>query len=567
MKTVLNPQQKPLMASFQRWQAQFDVKCFAVALLGILANVFFLDAPVGFGWALFHGVAILVMGWFNPVLFKSKTGKMIWGLMLGLTLALLLQPNPLTIVLSDIGWLLLMLLSCGVKFSETSYLTVQTFLWGLIGWTRCFIDLGRVLKLIQSGSGRLRRQFLFVLPISLLCIFFLLFTQANPIFQKWLEWIDWALLLEWLALHRILFFLWIVVMAWMVLRPRLFRVSRKGHGGEVDSAINLLEQKAMVMGEWLFSKNSLLLTLVAFNLLFSLQNGMDLWFLWSGQTLPDGMTYAEYAHRGAYPLILTALLAGGFVMFILQPGSEREQHKAMVNGVLLWLFQNVILTASSIWRLALYVDAYSLTHWRVASFIWMGLVLAGLVLLAIRVAMRMDNVWLLRQNWVMLGATLYLCCFINWNFVIAMVNVQTCLEYRGKGPSLDWDYLSNDLGEDSVLALQYFSGSMGVKDTSNFSKETLMQANFHWEIARRKLVDNLEDWRGWTLNRGFLNHLLLAEEKMSIPVETISLREPLEKNLEMNYNREDSDSKSQSRQNETDDNDWKRDPEYHLYKK
>ena len=33
------------------------------------------------------------------------------------------------------------------------------------------------------------------------------------------------------------------------------------------------------------------------------------------------MTYAAYAHRGAYPLIVTALIAAGFVLAALRPGS------------------------------------------------------------------------------------------------------------------------------------------------------------------------------------------------------------------------------------------------------
>jgi hypothetical protein len=545
------PQTQSLTAMIQRWQIQLDMKCFAVALLGILANVFFLEAPVGFGWAIFHGVAVFMMGWFNPVLFKTKTGQVIWALMLGLTLALFIQPNPLTIVLCDVGWLLLMLLSCGVKFSEPYYVCVQTFLWGMIGWARCFIDLGRVLKLIRTGSGRFRRQFLFVLPVLLLCLFILLFAEANPIFQKCLEWINWSLLQEWFAFHRILFFLWIVIIAWVVLRPRLFRVSRSGEGNEVDAAIAFLEEKALILGEWLFSQNSLLLTLLAFNLLFALQNGMDVWFLWSGQTLPDGMTYADYAHRGAYPLVATALLAGGFVMFVLQPGSEREQHKAMVHSVLLWLFQNVFLTVSSIWRLALYVDAYSLTHLRVAAFIWMALVLICLVLLTIRVARRLDNLWLLRQNWLMLGVTLYLCCFVNWNFVIAMYNVKTSLEFRGNGPSLDWGYLSNDLGEDAVLALQLFNGLeiSAPKPEKTFSTETLLHVKQGWETTRQQLNDNLKDWRGWTLNRAVLNHLLLPVERM--------LPSVLDKNAQIDYNRKDSESVAMSLQNQADDHEWK----------
>jgi hypothetical protein len=52
------------------------------------------------------------------------------------------------------------------------------------------------------------------------------------------------------------------------------------------------------------------LSLIAFNALFALQNGMDLAWLWGLMPLPAGITLADYAHRGAYPLIVTALLAG-----------------------------------------------------------------------------------------------------------------------------------------------------------------------------------------------------------------------------------------------------------------
>ena len=62
-------------------------------------------------------------------------------------------------------------------------------------------------------------------------------------------------------------------------------------------------------------------SLVLFNLLFAVQTGMDIHYLWRGAALPDGMTYAAYAHRGAYPLIVTALLAAAFVIVAMRPGS------------------------------------------------------------------------------------------------------------------------------------------------------------------------------------------------------------------------------------------------------
>src|SRR5690606_27350298 len=55
-------------------------------------------------------------------------------------------------------------------------------------------------------------------------------------------------------------------------------------------------------------------TLVVLNAVFLVQLALDARYLLLGAALPEGMTYAQYAHRGAYPLIVTALLAGAMVL-------------------------------------------------------------------------------------------------------------------------------------------------------------------------------------------------------------------------------------------------------------
>ncbi len=118
-------------------------------------------------------------------------------------------------------------------------------------------------------------------------------------------------------------------------------------------------------------------SLILFNALFALQSGLDLVYLWGGANLPDGMSHAEYAHRGAYPLIVTALLAAGFVLVAMRPGGPAEQSRLIRPLVLAWIAQNILLVISSIFRLDLYVAAFSLTYLRLAAFIWMLLVADG----------------------------------------------------------------------------------------------------------------------------------------------------------------------------------------------
>ena len=175
-------------------------------------------------------------------------------------------------------------------------------------------------------------------------------------------------------------------------------------------------------------------SLILFNVMFALQSALDLTYLWGGASLPNGMTYAHYAHRGAYPLIATALLAAGFVLIAMRPGGPAEQSRLIRPLVLLWTGQNVLLVVSSIFRLDLYVAAYSLTYLRLAAFIWMGLVAVGLVLMLIQIKLKKPNSWLITANAISLAMVLYGCCFISAPRLVASYNVEHSRENGGTGP-------------------------------------------------------------------------------------------------------------------------------------
>ena len=96
------------------------------------------------------------------------------------------------------------------------------------------------------------------------------------------------------------------------------------------------------------SRASVTLSLIAFNALFALHNALDAAYLSGFAQLPTGITLAEYAHRGAYPLIVTALLAALFVLVTLRPGSSTAAAPLVRRLVTLWIAQNLVLV---LWRM------------------------------------------------------------------------------------------------------------------------------------------------------------------------------------------------------------------------
>jgi hypothetical protein len=248
-------------------------------------------------------------------------------------------------------------------------------------------------------------------------------------------------------------------------------------------------------------------SLILFNLVFGLQAVMDLAFLWGHARLPQGMTYAQYAHRGAYPLILTALLAAAFVLLTFRPGGVAESSKLTRRLVFLWLGQNLFLTLSSLRRLDLYIGVYSLTRLRLAAGLWMVLILFGLGAILWRILRRRDNAWLLRANQLAVFGLIYACSIWDFSGFIATFNVDHSREMGGPGPALDAAYIE-ELGPSALPALCAVLPRLPGGATRDKVLEGIRE---HRADLRRRTAD----WRGWTWQR----QQLLSVSDSTGPVE------------------------------------------------
>ena len=91
--------------------------------------------------------------------------------------------------------------------------------------------------------------------------------------------------------------------------------------------------------------------------------------------------------------------------------------------VYLWVAQNVLLVASSILRLDLYVQIYS-AHLLARRGLYLDVLVAfGLLLIVARIVLNRSNEWLIRANLITLTATLYICSLVNFAPMIADYNV------------------------------------------------------------------------------------------------------------------------------------------------
>lgn len=305
------------------------------------------------------------------------------------------------------------------------------------------IDLRHLLKVRAAGrSGRFSLQAalaMFALPVIGSLVIIALFAAANPLVERFVNAFvvpDFSLLLA----VRIAFWGLIFLPMWSLLRPRLSRLLLPSFEGRGEMALPGV------------SVASVTLSLILFNLLFAAQNLMDAVWLWGWAPMPQGMTMADYAHRGAYPLIATALLAALFVLVTLRSGSDTARMPVIRRLVMLWIGQNILLVASSMLRTADYIEAYSLTRLRIAALLWMALVAFGLAAICWRLLRGCSAAWLINVNLAAAGLVLGAVCFIDLGEVTARWNVRHAREVGGRGVALDLCYMS-DLGESALLPL------------------------------------------------------------------------------------------------------------------
>ncbi|MGR4865269.1 DUF4153 domain-containing protein [Caulobacter sp. LARHSG274] len=418
----------------------FAAKASVALLLVVVADLLFHGHPVGATLGAFALLLTLATAALRPDLRGDR--KAGGALLAAAVLALVLVEAP-----SLLAWMLFWaalslaaLLPRAHRFDDAWRWSQRLLGQAVVGLVGPWVDLRRARRLGQATRRRRWGEVaaLLALPAVGGAVFLGLFAMANPVIAQALG----ALRLPAFSPDlggRMVLWLAVLTLAWGVLRPRRRRVLpvASPRSGVAWAGISVA---------------SVTLSLVVFNALFAVQNGLDAVILWGGAGPPAGLTLAQYAHRGAYPLIATALLAGLFVLVALDPRSPTAKVPLIRLLVVLWVGQNLFLVASSILRTVDYVQAYSLTRLRIAALVWMGLVGLGLVLTCWRMLRGKSGAWLINANAAAALLVLAASCVVDLGAVAAAWNVRHAREVGGRGPELDVCYL-NALGPSALVSL------------------------------------------------------------------------------------------------------------------
>lgn len=445
----------------------------AFGLAGLADLALWMPPAFGSAFGVLAGATLVCALVVRPPARRDLRGWLAAGVAAVLALALFDHPTFL-------GWLVFVV-AIGITVLSPRVGGADAWAWGQRLMLAGFAGLvAPLLDLVRLRKTRRRHRFRMgfglaqlVLPVLGGVLFISLFAAANPLIADVLQ----RLQIPELDFNRAAFWGVALFGAWMVLRPRLLDAPFATPGGKEVKFPGV-------------TPASVGLSLVLFNAIFALQNGLDIAFLWSGAPLPGHVTLADYAHKGAYTLIITAILAGVFVLIAMQPGSAMAASRPLRLLVVAWVAQNLLLVASSALRTWDYVEAYSLTRLRIAALIWMGLVAVGLVLICWRLLRGKSASWLINANVASAGLMLAGCCVVDLGAVAASWNVRHAKEIDGRGVALDLDYLTR-IGDASLVPL----GELLQRPLPSDFRDRVEQARWGLLVD---LTTSQASWRGWT---------------------------------------------------------------------
>jgi hypothetical protein len=149
------------------------------------------------------------------------------------------------------------------------------------------------------------------------------------------------------------------------------------------------------------------------NLLFLVANIADALFLWSGQSLPAGVSYKAYVHEGVNALIVTVILSAVVLTTIFQQSLNVARRRDLKMLAYVWIVQNLFLIFSVTERLRRYIVTYEMTVARLSTIIFLSLVSVGFILLTIKIVRDRSISWLIGGCALAVFATFFVTQFLD----------------------------------------------------------------------------------------------------------------------------------------------------------
>lgn len=251
-----------------------------------------------------------------------------------------------------------------------------------------------------------------LLPLAALMLFGFLFVGANPDLAHALSdnLARWIVQLEQWLIHTSpaegLFLCFIAIVTVGLLRPVTALQELR------DSETPQADQRKHSSFFYVPCRNTMVTVVVLFAiyLVFEFQT---LWF----REFPSGFYYSGYAHQGAAWLTVALMVATGMLSLIFRGHLLADPRRGRLYVLAsIWSLENLILGIAVLNRLYIYIQFNGMTRMRMIGLLGIATVIAGFLLVVVKIMQTRSFLWLLRAHLITLATACYLYSLapIDW---------------------------------------------------------------------------------------------------------------------------------------------------------
>lgn len=251
---------------------------------------------------------------------------------------------------------------------------------------------------------------------------------------------------------------------------------------------NILERrrtKSFLNPFWLkYEYKTALMVLVLLNSLLLLFHGVDVATLLEGKPA-EGITYAQWVHQGVGTLIISILIAVALLLYVFRGNLNFfRQNQSLKTFAMAWIIQNALLALTTVLKNSCYIEAYGLTYKRIGLWVYLLLVLVGLITTWHKITQRQTLWWMIKRNYKAAILLLLLTAAFPWARIISWYNLE-------QAQVRDNAYL---------LQLPLYNTDQLLKHLHTLPLEQERQVLLRKESLLE--TTSIENWKSWTI----LNH-------------------------------------------------------------
>lgn len=399
----------------------------SILLISIfLYSFLFYKQLAGLNFFIFNIGIVLMLLYRNKELIKNKVWLSVASGTLISSFFVYYYDSSLAITANLFSLAILSAISINPK---TSFITSIFLSLCAMGSSMVFIFLDWIERkskpLIEKYSRPFYVKFLlFLIPFLIAVLFFFFYQTSNPLFKDLTKDIN----IDFISIAWIFFTLSGLLIMYGFYYNRIMKgISDIDSNASIRLTPEIASRKNFLNG-MMRNDTECISGIILFSLLNALLlivNVLDLHYLWLDGTLPNGVDHKGFVHDGIGTLITSIIVAIIIILFYFRGELNFYKNNKWIKIMAyFWILQNAFMIFSTAFRNDMYIEESGLSYKKIGVYVYLILVLIGLVSTFIKIMKVKTNWYLFRVNASVYYYFLVIACLPNWDSIITDFNIK-----------------------------------------------------------------------------------------------------------------------------------------------